>query len=401
MYGVESGTLDVGLDLSKAQDPWEVLAQTLKAEPYLERMQGDFPKAKMVLHYTAPDAAMLPVPGPFFFEGRTMEIVWHGTKEYLDQVTAFEFSTALDAHYVKRPLRSTPCLGRQDWFGTEIRPPSMVIVLSPDSLAAYRQKFDEQIQAFPSIAVAAFPPNVILRTTQDDMTQVFAEIRHADMVCTDHCGIALVASACSVNRVSCLEMRGDPDWLEGVPSIRRFPRRSGPEAVHYELFIDAIQREWAGYQRYPDVMNQGDAKHFIEPLALQYCRGNGIDVGSSRWPFTGAVACDQGNRQEAFARGPFDFLFSSHCLEHIQDWQPELQFWKESLRTDGILFLYLPHPLCEVWKPGGAWVGNGHVHSPDPITLYRYIRFELGMDVLQYSSRPDHAWGFHLVARKK
>ena len=34
-------TLDVGIDLSKAQDPWEMFAMILKAEPYLERLRSD------------------------------------------------------------------------------------------------------------------------------------------------------------------------------------------------------------------------------------------------------------------------------------------------------------------------------------------------------------------------
>jgi len=39
-----------------------------------------------------------------------------------------------------------------------------------------------------------------------------------------------------------------------------------------------------------------------------------------------------------------DYIFSSHCLEHLHDPVKALEYWKEHIRKDGTLFLYLPHP---------------------------------------------------------
>lgn len=382
-------TLSVGIDLSKVTDRWTQLAYILKAEPYLERMASDNPKAELKLHYTSPE----PVPPNVIFEllgpeATIRNIAWHPSVEEMNPEIAFEFSTALDANYVNRPFRATPCLGKQDWFQTTQRPKSLVFVLAENDSPTLNG-FDQD--------------TTTVYDAWDDMWHIVQDIRKADMVVTDHCGVALLAAAASVNRVTCLEMLGDPDLLEGIGAIKRFKRRSGDEAAQYDALLKFAYHEWSGYERYPTkLLNEGDAQRFIQPLALQYCRGFGIDVGSNHWPFPGAIRCDIENRVEAWRQAPFDFVFSSHCLEHIKTWETELKIWHDSLKPDGIMFCYVPHPLCEVWLPEGDWVRGGwHVWSPDPITLYRHVRFELGMEVLQYSSRPDPYWGFHLIARKK
>ena len=238
-------------------------------------------------------------------------------------------------------------------------------------------------------------PGSLLRTTEDDPDAIIENIRNADMVCTDHCGIAMVAAALSVNRITCFEMAGDPDLLSGISEIKRFSRRSGGMGDQYGQMLDYVAREWDGYERYPGRLNQEDPGRFIHPLALKYCRGQGLDVGPNQGIFPGARASGADDRH--FDLAPFDFIFSSHCLEYIVGWREELTRWRDSLRPDGIIFCYVPHPLCE-----GYWArGGGHVNVPDPIELFRFMRYELGMEVLQYSSRPDPCWGWHIVARKK
>lgn len=379
--------LNVGINLSRAKDPWEAFAQILKAEPYLERLKSEHNDASIALHM-APRFDL--AGGLKYFTATVGTFHWWPDPESMEPNTAFEFNTALDAHYIKRPYRTTPCLGVQNWFDTHQRPKLITFVLS-----------DEAMKECLS-SMGNFPSSSFLRVLSDPMDLTMQNILDSDMVVTDHCGVALVAAAASVNRVTCIEMLGDPDLLEGISSIKRFRRRSGSESDQYLQLLRFAWTEWETYTRYPKIMNEGDAQRFIQPLALQYCRGYGIDVGSNQWPFPGAIRCDIENRLEAWGKAPFDFVFSSHCLEHIQDWQEELELWHQSLKPDGIMFCYVPHPLCEVWAPEGDWVKGGwHVWSPDPISLYRHVRYELGMEVLQYSSRPDPYWGFHLIARKK
>lgn len=383
--------VNVGINLSKAFDSWSAFAQILKAEPFLERLQSDFPGKPLHLHYYTPDCAPLPDVTKFFGPGGTVAaFIPHGTPESLDGAIAFEYTFMADSGLLNKPYRHSPAFGKQNWFTTEVRPLELVfvfsdlmgdIVLNPES--------------FPKVDQF----KVTRLGTEGDMTETFLKMSSADMVVTDHCGVALIAAALSVNRITCLEMMGDRALLEGIPEIHRFRRAQGSAIEPYQDLMEYVAREWSDYKRYPDLLNQGDAQRFIQPLALQYCKGAGLDVGSNHWPFPGALSSDINNRQ--FDKAPFDFIFSSHCLEHISDWQAELTLWRDSLRSGGIMFCYVPHPLCEVWLPEGPWVKGGwHVHSPDPLGLYGFVR-ELGMEVLNYSSRPDQYWGFHLVARKK
>jgi len=57
---------------------------------------------------------------------------------------------------------------------------------------------------------------------------------------------------------------------------------------------------------------------------------------------------------------PIDFIFSSHCLEHIAAPPFEvLNYWYTRLATEGILFLYLPDFSQKYWRP---WHNSKHKH---------------------------------------
>jgi len=154
---------------------------------------------------------------------------------------------------------------------------------------------------------------------------------------------------------------------------------------------------------YPDYMNQGNASEFIKNKAKMYMKSNFIDVGCSRWPLPNGIGVDEHNRDliENAKDGAFSGVFSSHCLEHIEDWEKELKLWHRVLRKDGYMFLYLPHPRAEVWKAfTGSWVGNNHVWNPEPVTLVQFIKEELNMDIVEYTSRRDSLWSYYIIARK-
>ena len=52
-----------------------------------------------------------------------------------------------------------------------------------------------------------------------------------------------------------------------------------------------------------------------------------------------------------------DYIFSSHCLEHLDSWVEALDYWIEKLRRGGDLFLYLPDYSQEYWR---AWNNRKH-----------------------------------------
>lgn len=141
---------------------------------------------------------------------------------------------------------------------------------------------------------------------------------------------------------------------------------------------------------YPAYESEGFAAQYAFPYAQKVCSGVGIDVGCGKyeWIFPGAFPVDTSlNAFEAtdFPYANLDYIFSSHCLEHLQCWVAALDYWTSKLKRGGVLFLYLPHYSQEYWRP---WHNRKHLHAftPDIIEDYMvhagYINvFKSGVDL--------------------
>lgn len=123
---------------------------------------------------------------------------------------------------------------------------------------------------------------------------------------------------------------------------------------------------------YPRFQSEGNAAQFALPFAMKVCQGIGFDIGCARqeWAFPGAIAIDKIFDDEYDAYNlpslKVDYIFSSHCLEHLPDYVEALQYWSTKLKEGGVLFLYLPHYEQEYWRP---WNNRKHIHAfvPDLI----------------------------------
>lgn len=146
--------------------------------------------------------------------------------------------------------------------------------------------------------------------------------------------------------------------------------------------------------QYPEFLRHGNACQFIAPVAKHFCRGRGVDVGAGPWPLEGAepIELRDGGSAMDLPPGPFDFVASSHCLEHLVDPVSALEHWKDRLRPGGTLFLYLPHPDMEYWRPQHC---RKHLHSWRPAEMAQIVR-DLGFVDVIHSER-DMAWSFAVV----
>jgi SAM-dependent methyltransferase len=132
----------------------------------------------------------------------------------------------------------------------------------------------------------------------------------------------------------------------------------------------------------PEFQSKGFAAKFAFPFAKEVCIGQGCDIGCNRkeWAFvdrngTPALMIDPAIpecRFDAFNLPPmqFDYLLSSHCLEHLGDWVKALDYWGTKLKRNGTLFLYLPHYNSTYWRP---WHNRKHIHSFTPNILRDYL----------------------------
>jgi SAM-dependent methyltransferase len=155
---------------------------------------------------------------------------------------------------------------------------------------------------------------------------------------------------------------------------------------------------------YPEYLKTGNAMQFIAPTALQFCKGRGLDVGAGKWPLPGAVVVERGpgydhssavNLPDGYLDGKWDYIFSSHCLEHLENPVEALEHWKFKLRPHGVLFLYLPHPDMAYWRP--QWCRK-HLHSWKPAQMAEILR-DLGLVDVLHGER-DLAWSFAVVGFK-
>lgn len=155
---------------------------------------------------------------------------------------------------------------------------------------------------------------------------------------------------------------------------------------------------------YSESLMGGNAASFIYETAKLYCDGKGIDVGPGKWPLKGAIPVENEKEQNAYNLDRFednslDFVFSSHCLEHLKRWEEALYLWIRKLKAGGILFLYLPHKSMKMWIPGGPWARHHHVWIPTVEKINPFLR-QNGLEILDYNPDKDEAWGFYIVAKK-
>jgi predicted SAM-dependent methyltransferase len=140
--------------------------------------------------------------------------------------------------------------------------------------------------------------------------------------------------------------------------------------------IDVIQYK---NKEYPLLQTQGFASQYAIPFALKFCKGTGYDIGCMKkeWAFPGSIPIDIDFKDDPWDAtnlpiniyGEIDYIFSSHCLEHLENWVDVMDFWYDNLKIGGVLFLYLPHYEQEYWRP---WNNRKHknIFSPEIIKDY-------------------------------
>ena len=152
---------------------------------------------------------------------------------------------------------------------------------------------------------------------------------------------------------------------------------------------------------YPEFQTNGNAARFAMPFAKELLQGNGLDIGCNRkdWAFPGAKMIDLeiDDEWDAFnlPNEKYDYIFSSHCLEHINDWVGALDYWGEHLKAGGVMFLYLPHYSQTYWRP---WNNRKHVNILTPEFIKDYFEERNYSSILV--SGPDLYNAFYGVACK-
>lgn len=168
----------------------------------------------------------------------------------------------------------------------------------------------------------------------------------------------------------------------------------------------------------PDFTGEGNK---IKWRAAHYVKGLGLDIGCGPWKvFPHSIGLDGQAYQSLdnkgpnlvmdcrtlplFADGMFDYIFSSHFLEHVEDPEAVLREWWKKIKVGGVLILYLPHkayyPNCG--QPGA---NPDHKHDFVPDDIVRMMKKIGGWAMLENEERGDetfdYEYSFFQVYRKR
>jgi predicted SAM-dependent methyltransferase len=153
---------------------------------------------------------------------------------------------------------------------------------------------------------------------------------------------------------------------------------------------------------YPRFQAMGNASQFAIPYAKHLCQGKGYDIGCNRleWALPGAmpidITFDDNWEAHNLPDQMVDYIYSSHCLEHLYDWVGALDYWTSKIKVGGTLFLYLPHYAQEYWRP---WNNKKHIHIFSPEIIRDYMTDRNYKNVF-YSER-DLNDSFMIVGEKQ
>lgn len=165
-------------------------------------------------------------------------------------------------------------------------------------------------------------------------------------------------------------------------------------------------------REYPRLQAEGFASQYAFQFAEKFCQGYGLDIGYCKpeWKLPGAVGVDEGrkcdNQMEYikplvnatnFENTDLDYIFSSHCLEHLNDWVGVLNYWSTKIRSGGTMFLYLPNAdYQEYWRP---FSNRKHMSWLTPNMLEEYFMFR-GWKNIFVTQGYDLNGSFYAVAEK-
>ena len=157
------------------------------------------------------------------------------------------------------------------------------------------------------------------------------------------------------------------------------------------------------YQNYTGETAKSHDRRVREKFFEKYCQGEGLDVGygadiiipnASGWDFrNGDAQYLAGIEDESF-----DFVYSSHCLEHMYDVRIALQNWFRVVRRGGYLLLAIPHrDLYEKRNQlPSRWNGDhkhmfliGRAEPPDTLDICEEIKNSLKNYDIKYIKACD------------
>lgn len=157
------------------------------------------------------------------------------------------------------------------------------------------------------------------------------------------------------------------------------------------------------YQHYEGETTKSHNRRIREGFFEKYCNGEGFDIGYGGDIITpDCSGWDMRNGDAQYLSGiedeSFDFVYSSHCLEHMYDVRIALKNWFRVVRRGGYLLLAIPHRDLYEKKTRlpSFWNGDhkhmfliGRAEPPDTLDIVEEIRTSLTNYDIKYIKACD------------
>jgi predicted SAM-dependent methyltransferase len=117
------------------------------------------------------------------------------------------------------------------------------------------------------------------------------------------------------------------------------------------------------------------------------------------WAFPNSILVDisfnDGYHALNLPQKNLDYIYSSHCLEHITNWVEVLEYWHSCLKEGGVIFLYLPAYSQEYWRP---WNNRKHMNIFKPKIIKDWMKHKNFKNI--FCSKKDLNNSFMIVGEK-
>lgn len=93
---------------------------------------------------------------------------------------------------------------------------------------------------------------------------------------------------------------------------------------------------------------RAEIRRIREGFFDNYCRGHGIDIGCGDDPIRGQVrrwdmVDGDATHMATVADNTYDFVYSSHCIEHLDEPHTAIRNWLRICKRKGFLIIFAPH----------------------------------------------------------
>lgn len=174
--------------------------------------------------------------------------------------------------------------------------------------------------------------------------------------------------------------------------------------VFFVAYRARIGSSLLGYhivKQYPEYLKTHNAKRGIESMALQFVSGTSLDIGAGKSCLMGCRPIENNFDENAYNINEKDssvnFIFSSHCLEHLENPKKAIAECHRILKSGAKFLTYLPHPACEMWLQN---VNQYHVSLHQPHE-WKQLFSAAGFKIIDISYTPDGMMSFYILAEKQ